>query len=133
MTDTLVTTLRSYADREREHAENNRIVAELLQPQIDIFNGREKSHNTYAVRLAVEHQSGAARDEAFADELDLAADTIESLNQRVIDLKQICIDLEDSVTRLIKNRTMMIDSIRSSILLDNYQCGEPCCKDIPND
>lgn len=127
MTDTLVTTLRSYADREREHAENNRVVAELLQPQVDLFDDRYRencpAHNTYAVRMAIDHRSSAARDETFADELNLAADTLESLNARVRDLQQARDELEERLMTLIKTRN----------LLGKYMCGEPCCKDISND
>lgn len=71
----LVERLRKRAAEERKIAENNARVAELLSPELALFNARE-GHNIYATRMAIDHRDSAKRDAAFADDLETAADKL---------------------------------------------------------
>lgn len=71
----LVERLRKRAAEERQIAENNARVAELLSPELALFNARE-GHNIYATRMAIDHRDSAKRDAAFADDLETAADKL---------------------------------------------------------
>lgn len=66
----LIERLRKRAEEDRQCEVNNRIVSELLQPQLDAFDKRDGSHNTYAVRVQLNHRNSAKRDEQYADDLE---------------------------------------------------------------
>jgi hypothetical protein len=68
----LAARLRKRAAEERQIAENNARVAELLAPELALFEARE-GHNIYATRMAIDHRNSAKRDAAFADDLEAAA------------------------------------------------------------
>jgi hypothetical protein len=76
--DDLVERLRKRSKLEREIADNSALVFELLQPEFAKFEARE-AFNVYAVRMAVDHKNSAAKDKAFADDLDTLLDRISSL------------------------------------------------------
>jgi len=76
MTDNLVTRLRKRAEDERAIQANNEAVATALQGQIEAFKRRDGSHNTFALRLAFEHQKCAKHDAELAEDWTEAADRI---------------------------------------------------------
>lgn len=75
----LVERLRKRAEQDEAYAENNRAVADALQDQMDHFEARDGRHNTYAVRMAVDHRNGMKRDEQFAADLRQAVAIITAL------------------------------------------------------
>lgn len=68
--EALIERLRKRAAEDRECAKNNAITAALLAPQLEAFDRRDGSHNTYAVRLMLDHRNGAEKDAQYADDLD---------------------------------------------------------------
>lgn len=68
----LIGRLRNRAEEDRACARNSEVVSDLLQPQLDAFNQRDGSHNTYAVRLQLDHRNSAKRDRQYADDLEAA-------------------------------------------------------------
>lgn len=50
-------------------AVNSKRVVDLLQPELDRFNTRKAPWNTYVVRMAVDHESGARREAQTAADL----------------------------------------------------------------
>lgn len=76
--------LEKRASQDRSYSENNRIVAELLQPQLDRFDARnpDEPWNTYAVRMQLDHRNSAKRDAESADDLEQAASELRALSQR---------------------------------------------------
>jgi hypothetical protein len=80
--EALVERLRKRAKEDRQCAENNRVVAGLLEPQFAAFNAREEPWNTYAVRMAVDHRNSLKRDEQWADDLDAAVAIILAAHPR---------------------------------------------------
>lgn len=75
----LVERLRKRAEDEREIQRNNEAVAAALQGQIEAFKRGDGTHNTFAVRLGLDHQNCAKRDAGFAADWDAAADMIEEI------------------------------------------------------
>jgi hypothetical protein len=73
----LVERLRKRAAEERQIAENNARVAELLSPELALLEARD-GPNIYAARMAIDHRDSAKKDAAFAHDLDAAADMIEA-------------------------------------------------------
>lgn len=65
----LIERLEKRAKEDETCAENSRVVAELLAPQMVLFNAREAPWNTYAVRMAVEHENSVKRDSQYASDL----------------------------------------------------------------
>ena len=65
----LIERLEKRAKEDESCAANNRVIAELLAPQMALFNAREAPWNTYAVRMAVDHETSAKRDERYASDL----------------------------------------------------------------
>lgn len=74
----LLDRIRKRVELERGYAENNRVVAELLQPQLDAFDRRDGTHNTYAVRMQLDHRNSAKKDAQFADDLAALLDFVEN-------------------------------------------------------
>lgn len=70
--------LRKRIEEERSIAENSRIVAELLQPQLDAFNRRDGTFNLYAVRMQLDHHNSAKKDAQFADDLAALLEFVEN-------------------------------------------------------
>lgn len=68
----IIVRLEKRAEQDRSYAENNTVVADLLETQMALFNAREGQWNTYAVRMAVDHRQSAKKDTQFADDLDAA-------------------------------------------------------------
>jgi hypothetical protein len=68
--EALIERLQKRAAEDRKCAKNNAITAALLAPQLEAFDRRDGSHNTYAVRLMLDHRSGAEKDAQYADDLD---------------------------------------------------------------
>jgi hypothetical protein len=77
--EALAVRLAKRAELEREIAANSRIVADLLKPQREAFKGRE-GHNVYAVRMQIDHQRSAEKDDAFAADLEQAVALIRTLH-----------------------------------------------------
>jgi len=77
----LVERLRKRAAQEREIAKNSARVAELLAPELVLFKAREGHHNIYATRMAIDHRDSAKKDDAFADDLETAADKLNAALQ----------------------------------------------------
>ena len=70
--EVLIARLSKRAADDRSYAENNTIVASMLQPQMDAFDRRDGTHNLYAVRLQLDHRNSAKKDMQFADDLEMA-------------------------------------------------------------
>ena len=66
----IIQRLEKRAKDERSYVENNIVVADLLEPQMALFNAREAPWNTYAVRMAIDHRQEAKKGKQFADDLD---------------------------------------------------------------
>ncbi|UYE95909.1 hypothetical protein KNLIENLN_00097 [Sinorhizobium phage NV1.1.1] len=67
---TLIERLRKRADEDLACAANNDAVADALKPQMDRFNKLvEGEHNTYAVRMFLDHHNSAKRDRQYAADL----------------------------------------------------------------
>jgi hypothetical protein len=78
VTTTLSERLRKRALQDAQCAENNRVTADLLQPQLDLFNNRNSTGwNTYAVRMAIDHRRSQERDEQWAKDLTEAAEIVD--------------------------------------------------------
>jgi hypothetical protein len=80
MSDELVKRLRDRAKEERLIQANNEAVATALRGQRLLFDqGHRSPSNTYAVRLALNHEDCARHDAKLAADWDDAADCIEAL------------------------------------------------------
>ena len=77
----VVERLRERAASERAIQINNEAVAKALAGEIEAFDRRDGTHNTYAVRLCLDHQNAAKRDAALAADWDEAADRIKALER----------------------------------------------------
>jgi len=87
MSDDLVKRLRDRAKQDRLIQANNEAVATALMGQRLLFDqGHRSPSNTYAVRLAMDHDNCARHDAKLAADWDEAADRIEALEQHVADL-----------------------------------------------
>ena len=82
----VVERLRERAASERAIQINNEAVAKALAGEIEAFDRRDGTHNTYAVRLCLDHQNAAKRDAALAADWDEAADRIKALERALTDL-----------------------------------------------
>jgi hypothetical protein len=78
----LSTRLREQAAHHQDWADNAQAVVEALSEQMRRFEARDGSHNVYAVRMAVDHKSGAKRDAQIAADLREAADLIDKMEKR---------------------------------------------------
>lgn len=76
----LIERLRKRASEDEECAANNGAVADALKPQIDIFNAGKGGHNTYAVRMFLDHHNGEKRDRQYAADLREAVEALERLS-----------------------------------------------------
>ncbi len=66
----LIERLEKRAKEDESCAENSRVVAGLLAPEMAKFKARtDAGWNTYAVRLAVDHQNSIKRDSGYAADL----------------------------------------------------------------
>ncbi|MBC2806599.1 hypothetical protein C3Y94_025955 [Rhizobium ruizarguesonis] len=74
---TLIDRLRKRAEEDLACAANNDAVADALKPQMDLFN-RRGGHNTYAVRMFLDHHNGATRDRQYAADLLQAIKLLET-------------------------------------------------------
>ncbi len=72
----LIERLLKRAKQDRDCATNSAVVVDLLAPEMAKFEART-GHNIYAVRMAVDHKNSVKRDNAFADDLEAAASTLE--------------------------------------------------------
>ena len=80
--DDLVKRLRDRAKEERSVQANNEAVATALMGQRLLFDqGHRSPSNTYAVRLAMDHDNCARQDAKLAADWDEAADRIEVLTE----------------------------------------------------
>jgi hypothetical protein len=94
MSDELVKRLRDRAKEERLIQANNEAVATALRGQRLLFDqGHRSPSNTYAVRLALNHEDCARHDAKLAADWDDAADRIEALTARADALEQHVADL----------------------------------------
>lgn len=77
----LIERLRKRAAEDRECAANSQVVADLLKPQLELFNVRQndKPWNTYAVRMAVDHNNSVRRDTRYAKDLEAAIALLEKV------------------------------------------------------
>jgi len=57
-------------------AANNDAVADALKPQMDLFNSGQGNHNTFAVRMFLDHRNGARRDRQYAADLRKAIELL---------------------------------------------------------
>lgn len=80
--------LEKRVEQDRSCAEDSQVVADLLAPEFAKFHSRKAPWNTYAVRMAVDHQNSVRRDTAFADDLDAARTAIPGLLDRVAVLRE---------------------------------------------
>jgi len=85
--DELQERLKKRADGERSIARNNAAVAEALRPQMEAFDRHDGTHNTFAVRLGIEHKNCAENDEALAKDWDAAADALSALRTRLAEVE----------------------------------------------
>ena len=69
--EALFARLRKREDEDRKCAANSQVIVDLLQPQMELFDLRDGAHpwNTYAVRMAVDHQNSAKRDRQYAQDI----------------------------------------------------------------
>jgi hypothetical protein len=80
----LVKRLRDRAKEERLIQSNNEAVATALRGQRLLFDqGHRSPSNTYAVRLALNHEDCARQDAKLAADWDEAADCIEELTAKL--------------------------------------------------
>lgn len=85
----LVERLEKRAKEDEECAENNRVVADLLSPELAKFNGRDEAGwNTYAVREAVDHRKYMERDSRYATDLREASTTLSTLSTKNAELER---------------------------------------------
>lgn len=87
MTD-LTKRLRERADEDAKCAENSKVVADLLRPQLEAFEANEDQGNVYAIRMAVDHRNSVKRDGQYAADLREAATTLETLTQENARLRE---------------------------------------------
>lgn len=77
----VVERLEQRAKEDEECADNSRVVADLLSPELARFNERaDTGWNTYAVRMAVDHRNSMERDRRYANDLREAAALISALS-----------------------------------------------------
>lgn len=82
--ETLVERLRRRAKEDQACADNSAVIVDALAGQMKLFNAHEVREdgqvwNTYAVRMAVDHQNSVKRDTQYASDLLEAAAEIEAL------------------------------------------------------
>jgi hypothetical protein len=73
----LIERLRKRAAEDEACAANNDAVADALKPQIDLSHVGKGGHNTYAVRMFLDHRNGAKRDRQYAADLRKAIEILE--------------------------------------------------------
>jgi hypothetical protein len=84
MSDDLVKRLRDRAKQDRLIQANNEAVATALMGQRLLFDqGHRSPSNSYAVRLAMDHDNCARQDAKLAADWDEAADRIEALTEQL--------------------------------------------------
>jgi len=66
---TLIERLQKRADEDLACAVNSEAVAEALSGEMAKFNEKTGDHNTYAVRVHLDHRNGARRDRNYAADL----------------------------------------------------------------
>ncbi len=79
----LVERLRARAAAEREIQRNNETVAAALAPQLEAFERHDGTHNTFALRLMLDHRSCAKHDAELAADWDAAADALTAAEAKV--------------------------------------------------
>lgn len=94
-TSALVERLRKRADEDQRCADNNKVVAEALSEQMRLFEERA-GHNTYAVRMAVDHKHSAKRDAMYASDLREAISEITRLTARIAELEKALRDIAEA-------------------------------------
>lgn len=65
----LIERLKKRLDEDEACAVNSEAVAEALSEQMRRFDERTGDHNTYAVRMHLDHRNGAKRDRQYATDL----------------------------------------------------------------
>jgi hypothetical protein len=86
MIDRLLVRLEKRAKEDEDCAANSKVVADLLAPQIEAFEkppGPDRQFNTYAFRMAHEHQKGAALDKQRAEDLRMAIKYINEVRSTI--------------------------------------------------
>lgn len=68
----VVTRLSKRCLEDRQCEQNNKRVADLLQPENELFQAREQKFNLYTQRLFVDHQIAAKKDKQYGDDLEQA-------------------------------------------------------------
>lgn len=74
---TLLERLKKRAAQDLECSNNAKAIAQAFSAQMEAFERRDGSHNTYAVRMAVDHINAARREEINANDLNKAIELIE--------------------------------------------------------
>ncbi|NTA48115.1 hypothetical protein G6L34_08390 [Agrobacterium tumefaciens] len=75
----LIERLRKRLGEDEACAVNSEAVAEALSEQMRRFDERTGDHNTYAVRMHLDHRNGAKRDRQYASDLCEAIKLLEGL------------------------------------------------------
>lgn len=65
----LIERLEKRAKEDDACADNSRVVADLLLPEVARFNERLAPWNTYAIRMALDHRNSMERDRRYAADL----------------------------------------------------------------
>ena len=88
--DELIARLRKRAEDDRKIQANNEVVAAALKGQRLLFDqGFRNDPNTYAVRLALDHDRCARNDAELAADWDAAADRIEALSDTLAEVQAL--------------------------------------------
>lgn len=70
----LIERLQKRADQIAGYIASSQRVVDLLQPEMDLFNARQGGHDTYTVRMAVDHMSSIrTQNKELADLTDAIA------------------------------------------------------------
>jgi len=72
----LIERLRKRLAEDEACAVNSEAVAESLSEQMRRFDDRTGDHNTYAVRMHLDHRNGARRDRQYAADLRKAIELL---------------------------------------------------------
>lgn len=76
----LIERLEKRAAEDEQCAANNQAVVDALEGQMKHFDARDGLHNTYAVRLAVDHRHSMKRDLQYAADLRAAIQSLKENN-----------------------------------------------------
>jgi hypothetical protein len=84
----LIGRLEKRAEEDKACAENSRVVADLLAPEVDKFDRRPDGAqwNTYAVRMAVDHRNSVKRDSLYATDL---CEAVAALSAQALEIERL--------------------------------------------